>query len=181
MNQKNRGGKYGRIKKLAELMKTLKQLSIILLLLSLKTGYSFSQIEEYDIIRISRISYIHKSFGTIEKQLLVDLDSNKVYYRKNQNRKFKEFQTTLNISLFTDSLKIARVKEISKLFSVNDGGCLYHNEYGYFKIEFLKLDGQDEIYGEAFLINQPYECRDEIDRSLVYAYCDLIIDLFNEN
>jgi hypothetical protein len=158
------------LEKLAIIMKNFTQLIIILLLIILKTGYSFSQFEEYTIIRISRISYIQKPFGTVKHQLKIDLESNKVYYRKNLKRKFKEFQTTQNISLFKASLKIERVKEISKLISVNDEECLYHNEYGYYKIELLKLNREDEIYGEMFIINTPYECKDENDQILVRLY-----------
>jgi hypothetical protein len=116
----------------------------------------------------------------VKYQLKIDLISNKVYYRKNINRQFKEFQTNQDIALFKDSMKISRIKEISKLISGNVEECQYHNEYGYFKIELVKLIRNDEIYGETFLINAPYECRDANDQVLVKAYYDLIIALVNK-
>lgn len=160
-------------------MKNITRSILVLLLLSLNTEYSFSQLEEYDIIRISHVSYVHKPFGAVKEQLKIDLKHNKVFYRKNLRRKFKEVQTIQNISLFNDSIKMARLKEISKLISKNNDECLYHNEYGYFKIEVIKLNREDEIYGEIFLINQPYNCKDENDQGMVRVYYDLIKALFN--
>lgn len=161
-------------------MKNIVQLFMLLFLIGLKTGYSFSQIEEYDIIKISRISKVSNHEGTITEQLKVDLENNKIYYRKKLYRNFKELHTNINYSLFSDSLKIERVRQISKLISENDEECVYHNEYGYFKIELIKLDRENEIYGEIFLLNVPYKCQDENDQILVRTYYYLIIELFKE-
>lgn len=162
-------------------MKNTTQLIIILCLINFKTDLLFSQMQELEMIRITRISYVQKSFGTLQSQLKIDLNSNKVYFRKKCNRKFKEFQTKQDLSLLSDSTTISRIKEISKSTAVNDEECTFHNEYGYFKIELIQLNLQDEIYGEIFLINNPYECMNENDKVLVRAYYNLIIALLNEN
>lgn len=163
-------------------MKQQTRFIIILLLISIQSGSLFSQDSEYTIIRISRVNYgyFHHSSGTIGKQLEIDLNNHKIYYRKHANRKFKEIKTDLTGSLFLDSVKMERIKQISKSITKDSELCRYQNEYGYFRIELLKFCREDQIYGESFLINQPYECQNETDQTLVREYYQLITQLFRD-
>ena len=71
-------------------MKNVIQLILIVIIIGIRTDYSFSQNGEYNIIRISRISYIHTPYGKVVNQLKIDLETNKIYFKKRPNRKFKE-------------------------------------------------------------------------------------------
>jgi hypothetical protein len=154
---------------------------IIVLLLSLNAVNSFAQRGEHQVIRISRVSYVFNHSGSIKRQVEIDLSCNKVYRRKKANRKFKEFKSSTDISLFKDSLKIERLRDISKSLARSSEECLYHNEYGYYRIELLTFNEEDLVYGETFLINRPYECLDQRDLIVVSEFFQLITSLFNEN
>lgn len=153
---------------------------LTLLLICLNAGHLFSQGTEFSVVRISRISYIHNHSGAIKEQLEINPETNTIYYRKNIHRKFTKIKTDLSISLFSDSIKMDRVKQISKSIAGDSEECRYHNEYGYFRIELLKFSGEDQIYSEHFLINQPYECQNESDQVIVRTYYNLITSLFKE-
>lgn len=153
----------------------------LLFLTYFKPVATFSQTKSYNAIRLSRISYVHHSSGTIEKQALIDLENNKLYFRKNNKRPFREFQTTQLTSPFADSLNLSRIKAISQSCAGNSPLCTYHNEYGCYRIELILLDNKEEVYTESFLINNPYECLDKTDQSLVRAYLELIQELLNQH
>ena len=149
-----------------------------MLLLSV-SGSIDAQNLEFDVIRISKISYLRKPNGEVKEQILIKLNNNKVYKRKKVNAKYKLIDTKKDVSIFSDSLKLAKIKNLS-LQSGNQYSGLYHNEYGYFKIELIKLNFQDEIYGESFLINQPYNTQEKEEHELINEYVNLVKSLFAE-
>jgi len=147
------------------------------------SSFSFSQTSEFNTIRISKMNYTKKWRPIALSQVMIYSDTNFVDYHKKPNKKYKRHQTNLDLSLFSDSSKMERIKQISKSYDgEGEPECRYHNEYRYYKIEqlFLDGDGEDEVYGELFLINTPYECQNEEDKILVSTYLELIQALFKE-
>lgn len=154
--------------------------TLLVILFSLTRNSVSGQTNDFNHVRISRVSYgIFKNFGIVKSQLLIDTETSNVYYRKNPKRKFKLIQTTIDVELLSDSITVNRLKEISiSTIDFKSEMCRYHNEYGYYKIELLTMvDQRDEIYGESFLINHAYECLDPNDLILVRTYRELILNL----
>lgn len=157
--------------------KIIKSAIFLVLLLSFSDNLT-AQKQQFDVVRISKISYLKTPYGEVKQQILIELDSNKVYQRKKINGKYKLLETKNDITIFSDITKINKLKNYSAHIADEQYAGLYHNEYGYFKIEFIKLNYQDEIYSEAFLINQPYKTKDDEERKLINEYYELIISLF---
>ena len=63
-----------------------------MLLLSV-SGSIDAQNLEFDVIRISKISYLRKPNGEVKEQILIKLNNNKVYKRKKVNAKYKLIDT----------------------------------------------------------------------------------------